>query len=187
MPAPVFADTSQDDPGRSRNPLLVGLLGLAVAFVVFMWIFAFFFASDEGINRIEDRAWAARAEEICAAAKTELVALADFRRLDEVGGDALGQRADIVEKANAILTTMIDDVNSVEPVGERGAKVIPRWIDDWRTYLSDRVTYVAALRSGDGGGFSETEINGSPITNFLGDLARQNEMPSCQAPLDLAN
>ena len=43
------------------------LIFVALAFVLF-WTWALFFASKEGVNVIEDRAWAERAETICFAA-----------------------------------------------------------------------------------------------------------------------
>ena len=51
----------------------VGRIAFAVgvvSFVVF-WTWALFFASKEAVNRIDDRAWAERAESICAAAEEE--------------------------------------------------------------------------------------------------------------------
>ncbi len=172
---------------RRRNPFVLAAILVAVAFIVFMWIYAFFFATDEGINRIGDRAWSAEAETICAAANEQRSALADYRTLDQVGTDALAERAEIVEQANTILATMLDELEQRPPNDAKGQRIIPTWLADWRTYLGNRIEYVADLRAGDGSGFAETEIDGSPISNFIGDVARQNEMPSCQVPLDLAN
>lgn len=174
------------EPPHRRNPLVVAVLGVVISFIVFMWVYAFLFADDDGINRIEDRAWSQRAEATCAAAKASLLGLADYRTLEEVGDDALALRADIVEQTNVILGDMVATLAADRPVGEKSEQVIPRWIADYETYVADRVAYVDQLRRGDGSVFSETQINGSPISNFLGDVARQNEMPSCQAPLDLA-
>lgn len=187
MSAPADTDLDRPaEPSARRNPLVIGVLGLAIAFIAFMWVYAFFFAADDGINRIEDRVWSERAEATCAAAKQSLLDLADYRTLDEVGAGALAQRADIVEQANIILSDMVATLRLDPAVGKKAEQVIPRWLDDYETYLADRVAYVAQLRSGDGSVFAETEINGSPISNFLGDVARQNEMPTCQVPLDLA-
>lgn len=180
-------NTAQPDGPVRRNPVVMGLILVAVAFILFMWIYAFFFASESGINRVEDRAWSQRAEATCASAKTELLALADYRRLDDVGEGALLQRAEIVTRANAVLTTMVDTLAAELPTDEQGLTVIPRWLDDYRQYLADRDAYVVQLRSGSNRPFAETEVNGSPISNFIGDVARQNEMASCQVPLDLAN
>lgn len=175
------------DPERTRrNPVVVGVLALAVAFIAFMWVYAFVFADDDGINRIEDRAWSARAEQTCADARTALLELADYRTLEEVGEGALAARADLVEQANAVLDDMIGTLEADPPVGDKAGRIIPAWLADYRTYLGDRAAYVDQLRTGDGSVFSETQINGSPISNFIGDVARQNEMPSCQVPLDLA-
>jgi hypothetical protein len=178
--------TVDPEPRAKRNPFVAAVLTVVLGLIAAMWVYAFFFAPREGVNRIEDRAWSERAETVCATAKAQLVGLADFRRISDVGPDALVERADIVAQANAILATMVDELAAVQPSGEKSQTIIPRWLDDYRTYLADRTAYVEQLRAGDGSGFAETEINGSPISNFLGDVARQNEMPSCQAPLDLA-
>jgi len=176
-----------DEVKKPRNPWVIGALGIAISFIVAMWIYAFFFAPEVGVNRIDDRAWAKRAEASCSQAKTDLQKLADYRRVNKVGPNALAERADIVEKANTILAKMLDSLADPLPTDVEGRKIIPLWLEDYHTYLTDRVTYVAHLRAGNDAGFGETEINGNPISNFLGDVARQNNMPSCQAPLDLAN
>ena len=176
-----------DRPGRSRGSLAVRALLIAcVIGIAAMWVYAFVFAPREGVNRIGDRAWSARAEVRCAQAKDELVALADLRTIEDVGEGALAQRAAIVDQTNNILSSMVDDLSATSPTDEKGQEIIPLWLDDYRTYVGNRVAYADQLRAGDGGGFAETEINGSPISGFINDVARQNDMPSCQAPIDLS-
>ena len=62
-PRPAPARRSGFDPWR------VVLTIVVVSFSAF-WIWALFFASKESINKIGDRAWAARAEAICVDADT---------------------------------------------------------------------------------------------------------------------
>ncbi len=162
------------------------MLGLIVALIAAMWVYAFFFAPDGGINRIGDRAWSQRAEERCAAAGEALFALRDVRTIEEVGSGALAQRAEIVAKTNVILTTMLDTLEADVPSDTKGREIVPKWIADYRTYLADRTDMVARLRAGENVLLNETEVNGSPISNFINDFARQNEMKSCQTPTDLA-
>ncbi|MEZ5216730.1 MAG: DoxX family protein [Ilumatobacteraceae bacterium] len=177
--------TPQGRPTAGRRALVV-FLGLVIALMLVMWVYALFFASKEKINRVSDRDWAERSEQICADARLELYGLADYRKLDEVGGDALAQRADIVEQANTILRQMVVDVGNVAYSSDKAGRVIPLWLADWNTYLDDRDAYVAQLRTGDGGGFAETMVDGSPISKFITDFAVDNSMKSCQDPLDLA-
>ena len=47
-----------------RSVILVSVAGFAA-----FWAWALFFASKEAVNKIDDRAWAGRAEHICAAAR----------------------------------------------------------------------------------------------------------------------
>lgn len=151
-----------------------------------MWIYAYFFASEEGINRIGDRTWSARSEVACAAAAEELFALRDVRTIEEAGPNALAERAEIIAKTNVILTTLVDTLEADKPTDAKGLEIVPRWIADYRIYLADRTDMVTRIRSGENVLLNETQINGSPISNFINDFARQNNMKSCQTPTDLA-
>jgi hypothetical protein len=172
-------------PPRSR-PVLRALLVVVLGLLAAMWIYAFFFAPKEGVNRIGDREWSARAELRCADAKEQLVALADMRTIEDVGEGALVEKAAIVDKTNVILTAMLDDLAAVAPTDEKGQEIIPLWLDDYRTYVADRRVYADQLRAGENVAFAENAVEGSPITGFINDVARQNDMPSCQAPVDLS-
>jgi hypothetical protein len=162
------------------------LLGVVVALLAAMWVYAFLFAPREGANRIGDRTWSERAEVRCAAAKVELLELADFRTIAEVGEGALAEKAAIVDQTNEILAAMLDDLDAVTPADEKGQEIIPLWLGDYRSYLDNRRAYADQLRAGDNSGFAEAEIDGAPISGFINDVARQNEMPSCQTPVDLS-
>lgn len=172
---------------RARHRVVTGFLTLIILALIAMWVYAFGFASKEGINIVGDKTWTVRAEQICAEAQRERFALADYRKLEDAGPDALAGRAAIIEKANGILARMVDDLGATLPTDAKGEHVISAWLADYRTYLADRVDYVETLRrTGDNVPFHETVISGEPISNYLGDVARQNRMTSCQAPLDLA-
>lgn len=174
-----------DRPEAPRRVWLRILLGVIVALIGAMWVYAFLFAPRDALNRVEDRTWSARAEVRCAAAKQELLALADMRTIEEVGEGALREKAGIVDQTNAILDAMLDDLEATPPSDEKGQDLVPRWIADYRTYLGDRQAYADQLRAGDNSPFAETEVDGSPITGYINDFARQNEMTSCQTPIDL--
>ena len=60
----------------------LGLIGFAA-----FWTWALFFASKGAVNKIDDRAWAARAEAICAAVKDDLAALEKL-----LGADTANER-----------------------------------------------------------------------------------------------
>lgn len=171
-------------PVPRRSPWTYVLIPVVLAFAAF-WVWALFFASKEAVNRIEDTAWAERAEAICAAADVERQALADFRELDGDDAAMLRERAAIVDEATDIVERMLDDVVAVTPADEKGQAIVPAWEADYRTYLGDRREYAGALRDGEDVPFSQTPLEGIPITEKLETFAGDNEMPSCAPPRDL--
>jgi len=149
-------------------------------------VWALFFASKEPINRIHDRAWAARAETICAAAVKQRLALADFRTLQDAGPTMIRQRADIVDHATDIVEQMLDDVVAVTPSDVKGQDLVPQWTADYRTYIADRRAFTASLReSGKNLPFYETATQGIPISERMEVFAADNGMASCAPPHDL--
>ena len=62
---------------------------------------------------------------------------------------------------------------------------MPEWIADYRIYVKDRRDYTAGMRTGTLDEFSESIVEGIPITERLGKFARENHMPACQPPRDL--
>jgi hypothetical protein len=173
--------TGQPEVVRSSNrwriPLAVVVVGLAV-----FWVWALFFASKEAVNKIGDRAWAARAEEICAAAEAERLELADNVAFDPDDRRLLIAHADIVDQATDILEAMLDDVVAVAPTDEKGAGIVPLWEADYRTFIENRRAYTERLRDGDTAPFSEAAVDGIPISDKIEQFAGDNEMPSCAPP-----
>jgi hypothetical protein len=153
---------------------IVFLIG-AAAFVAF-WVWALFFASKTALNKIEDRAWAERAEVTCAPVKQAL------RILDRETSADLVVRADLVVESTDLLAKMLDDINAVPPTDEKGQELVPQWTADYRILLEDRYEYADDLRSGNARAFTETPIQGVPITERLETFAGDNEMPSCAPP-----
>ena len=177
---------SSPTPARETRSILTRTLAL-IGFGVFatFWIWALFFASKEGVNRIEDRAWVESAQSICETAAGERTALANYTRLDEGGAELILQRAEIVDEATDTLERMLNSLEALPLTGEKGQAIIPLWIDEYRTYLGDRRNYTAQLReSGENLPFYET-ANQIPISERLATFAADNEMPACKPPLDL--
>lgn len=147
----------------------------AVLFIAF-WGWALFFASKTSVNKIEDRAWAARAEEICAPVKQEL------REFELLADPDLAVRADLVVQSTDLLGSMLDEIDAVEPSDDKGQGIVPAWLADWRQLLQDRYNYSERLRSGQDVPFTETAVDGVPITERIENFAGDNEMPSCAPP-----
>lgn len=180
-------DSAPDaDENRARS---IGVrVGLSIVVLVFaaFWTWALFFASKEAVNRIDDRAWAERAEAICVAATDERLALADFRVIVDGGPELIIERAGIVDESTDVLTRMIDDVVAVAPTDVKGREIVPLWEADYRTYLGDRYTYADQLRAtADNLPFYESTESGIPISERIETFAGDNDMPSCAPPRDL--
>lgn len=164
----------------------IALLALFVGFGAF-WVWALFFSSKEAINKIGDRAWAARAEQICAAANEAREALTDTTRIDRPTPELMAQRADVVDRATDLVEAMIDDVMAVAPTDPKGAAIVPDWAADYRTYIGDRREYAESIRSsGENLAFYETQVDGIPLSEKLETFAGDNEMPACAPPRDLS-
>lgn len=165
------------------------LAALMAGFAAF-WTWALFFASKEAVNKIDDRAWAERAEQICAEANEARLGLSDYRSIvdvdDATKAALIHERADIVDRATDILTAMLDDVVAVEPLDEKGRAIVPQWESEYRSYIEGRRMYAADLReTGENLPFYEPGVQGIPISERLETFAGDNEMPACAPPRDL--
>ena len=91
----------------------------------------------------------------------------------------LAERGDIVDQATDILERMLDDVVAVAPTDDKGRAIVPQWEADYRTYLEDRRAFADGLRPGENEPFTETAVDGIPISEKLDRFAGDNEMPAC--------
>ena len=163
------------------------ILTVACAAIFAMWVYAFGFASRESVNKIGDDAWKARAEAHCKTAEDARFALQDLTAMDPNDPAALKKKADLVESATNSLEKAIDAIAADSPSDAKGKALVPMWIKDYRTYISDRRLFVDALRTATRRPyFAETEVEGVPISERIGKFARENAMKTCQPPLDLS-
>lgn len=178
--------TNTPQPRRTQLQRL-GRLSILVACLLIgaMWVYAFVFASRESINRIYDDEWSARSQTRCEQAASERTALQDMTRIDENDPQTLMMRADLVDKATDSLERMVDAIEKDPPSTEKGVALVPKWIDDYRTYIQDRRDYANELRGGQLTTFSETLVDDVPVSERIGKFARENEMRACQPPFDL--
>ena len=162
---------------------LTTICGLIAA----MWVYAFVFAPRESLNRIGDDGWKARSEGRCQVAEDERFALTDNTEMDPEDLEALRKKADIVDKATDSLEAAIDDIEADVPEDEKGRALVPLWIADYRTYIKDRRAFTAEMRTSSRRPyFSESEVDGVPISEKIAKFARENDMKTCQPPLDLS-
>ena len=161
-------------------------IALAIVLLLMMWIYALFFASKEVANEIGDQAWTERAEIICQDAADERIALADFRPLNESGADALAERSKLVDLATDTLERMLGKLEETTPTDAKGQELIPLWIADYRSYISDRRAYAEDLRLGTNVPFGESIVMGIPLSEKISTFAADNAMTSCKPPMDLS-
>ena len=72
------------------------------------------------------------------------------------------------------------------PSDAKGRAIVPQWEADYRIYLEDRREYADRLRAGEDVPFSETALDGIPISDKVEVFAGDNEMPACAPPVDLS-
>lgn len=181
----MATSTAAHAPGRRPRarwtPGRVAAAAVVVGLVA-MWVYAFSGAARrESPLRVADRRWAAEAEAACAPMAGAI---------DELGpASAAGtpqERAVMLREANGEVAAAIDRLAGLEPPADaEDARMVTRWLADWRTYLGDREAYADALAAGRDERFTLTGVNGDPITEQMDDFALYNELPSCETPPDV--
>lgn len=170
----VTLDETHDRP-TGITPFRV-LFPIGMVLFAAFWIWALFFASKTSVNKIDDRAWAARSEQICAPVELQL------KQLELLADPDINARADLVVRSTDLLVGMLDDIEAAPPTDAKGKAIVPEWIADWRILVQNRYDYAERLRSGDNAAFTESAVNGVPITERIETFAGDNEMPSCAPP-----
>ena len=161
-------------------------LTTTVALIVVMWIYALFFASKDSINKFEDREWAAGAQARCLLAKEERKQLSDYRIVDQLGLDALKERADLIDIATDTIERFVAEFRTSLPRDPKGIEIVGLWLDDYEIYIADRRDFANDLRIGVDEQFAETPIDGLPISEKIATFAADNEMSFCKPPIDLS-
>lgn len=152
------------------------LLVIGVVLFAAFWIWALFFASKEAVNKIGDEAWAERAEGICQEYDPQIRAVSARADAD------LDIRAGLVDESTDLMAAMLDEIMAVEPSDAKGQAIVPDWNDEYRTLLEDRYRYADKLRAGENVAFTESVVNGVPISERIETFAGDNDMPTCAPP-----
>lgn len=181
----ITSESSEKSSVRRR--ILQIFLGAICLGIAVFWVWALFFPpTKQSVAKVDDVAWTVRAAEICDQANLERDKLVDLRRIDTVDGDALAERADIIDKATAIVQQMLDDVTAQVPTGPKDADLMNTWKDIYQGWINERIDYTAVLRSGENAPFAESMLEGGPVSDYINDFAVANRMKSCSSPMDLA-
>jgi hypothetical protein len=166
---------------RTTGPPRLGtvLALVVVAATIGMWAYLFLVA-DPGIpDQLDDDAFPDEAQSVCAAAVERIEGLPPAQE-----AESPEERAVAVTEANQILTQMVTDLRAVAPTAGQDARLIRLWLEDWDTYLADRVEYAEGLAAGEDVELLVTARGAGQITVTLDHFAMVNDMLACSAPLD---
>lgn len=157
------------------------LLALIVAGSFVLWFYAFSgLARRDPPDTLDEAAYAAAAQPICAASRARIDALpiAQATRSPE-------ERAAVLSDATDELVVMVDRLRDLTPGTDRDRAIVTAWLEDWDRYVADRRAYAAVLATGTDAQFVLTARNGEIYTKSMDNLATVNDMLECKTPGDV--
>lgn len=178
-------DPFEQQPSGPVSPLQWAFriaAGAVVAASFGVWVYAYSgLAGRETPDLIGDRALATTAENICAAALTDISALPNA--LDAVDG---ADRADQIRLSTARFDQMVTDLEGLNLFDERDRRIFSGWLGDWRVMLQDRLDYADAIALDDEAQFYVSDVGvRERLDKRLTRFANTNLMTSCAAPTDV--
>ncbi|MCU1392221.1 MAG: hypothetical protein JWM34_649 [Ilumatobacteraceae bacterium] len=167
-------------PFTRNQKIARGAILIAIAFIAVMWVYAFGFASDTAVAKLQDTAWTKRAEQICKQ-RNDLIDLnaKSYRDAGDFTPQALGRS---VAKATDLVEAAQSEILSVSPPTALDQKLVGKWADLYRTYIADRRATEVKLAKGEKSELNETELYGSPISDSIADFTNPNNMTDCAVP-----
>lgn len=183
----IATPNPQIRPGRTWVKVLLSILLVLTAS---MWVYYFFFASEQGVYQLEDETWRLQAKPICQAAQDERAKLEDTSEgyIENPTPEQMLQRADIVDEATAIVEQMLNDIVAIPVAGENDQIRMQVFEENYRIILEDRRRYTASLRAGELVAYTETVVGGGPVSNVVTDFTagvKGNDVPECSPPGEL--
>lgn len=179
-PAETASRPSRPGPARTlgRSLIIVAVLGSTL-----VWLYALSGAARrDPPNTLDDPAFAAAAEPICARARGAVDALPLAQETPDHR-----ERASVVLEGNGALEDMIADLRPLVPTDGRDAQMLGDWLADWERYLADRASYAERLATDPDARFYVADKGGGiQVTKAIDNLAEVNDMPSCATPEDVA-
>ncbi len=146
------------------------------------WTYVFLPAtSPESPDILFDTSIGVEAEKLCARAVDEAATL-------PWAAEAKGpeERAIQIRDSTRIWKALVDDLLGLSNMAQgNDALLLSSWLDDWSTYLEDRMRYSNLFAAGQNLPFSLTERNGRSVAEYITAYAQVNGMPSCSAPDDV--
>ncbi len=146
-----------------------------------VWGYAYSGLADRvAPDTFDDAEYAAELETVCASAMERFDALPNAEEADDNV-----ERSEQITNRNAVLTEMIDDLESVDPTTDRDASLSSEWLTDWRTYVSERQDYADRFAEDPAAVAYFSAVGGERIEKRISRLATTNLMFSCETPLDV--
>lgn len=194
MPAPTLPSDPEQldpdgDPGEGGGRRRVGSIAAAVVLlgILGMWGFILVYHlsgqwRDETPGRLESPAYGEQAELVCSATLAQIDQLPPAFEASDAA-----ERADVVDRSDAELTAMVDELTALAPLAGDEQPVVDEWLADWRTYIADRADYADRLRDDPDARFyvTQSDRDNRQITQAIDRFANVNGMPSCLALNDL--
>jgi hypothetical protein len=163
---------------KSRRTVVIGLAVVAVLLAV-MWVYVLFIGNPENIDKLNDGAYGQQAQPICAATVDKLQQLG----LVNKKADSPQQRADLVDRSDAELKTMVAQLRTLQPSNAEDVQTVGKWLAAWDQWLADRAAWSSQLHAGQDAPFVEAKLpDGRPSSTPLNDFALINGMKSCGTP-----
>jgi hypothetical protein len=170
-----------DEPARTSRVGRI-VVSIAVVLMLGMWGYVLYLAIGPGRqaspDRLEDPAFAEQAADRCRAANERVQALPTADR-----SPTAADRADVLDDANAIYGSMLDELETLVPDGEDG-EITQEWIADWRVYLDDRADFARRLRVDEDARLLVSPKHGEQITESIDAFAQDNRISACGTPAD---
>lgn len=172
--APPLPEGAPQPPGRRVTVWTALGVAVVLAILVF-WIWIFSGAARKANpDFLDDRAWAERAEETCAATRERI-----DERSASAGNQSTSERADSIDESTDDLEAMLADLRDPLPSSDGDRAVVEPWLEDYEQLLGDRRTYADAVRVNPDARFLTTEKFNDPLDRVVQTFAEINEMPSC--------
>lgn len=170
---------------RPRRRWLTALLALAALAIAGMWVYAFVFAPRDGVNPVRDKAWTDAVGARCSSASESLKPLVFRTKITESNKETdLPEFVTRLDKAYAIIDSMLDDIEGYPRSSEKAQVLVPQWIADYRIWEKDLGDWIEQLRAGQIVKFGVAVTDtGIPVNERINTFATENRVTSCSTDL----
>lgn len=180
----LTADRLPGNEAPPRRWVRIVLAVIVLALIV-MWVYAFAFAPRDGVNPVRDKAWTDSADSICTKASADLKPLVFKTKIEGDNKEAnLPVFVSNLDKGYVIISTMLDDLESLPRVSDKAQALVPQWITDYRMFQKNLHDWIEELRVGKMAEFSVGVTDtGIPVNERINTFAAENHISSCGTDL----